>query len=110
MPQFTDPSIAERWAREVNTAAADWAKFEGRNQESKTELDKATMAQQRAQADSTSAQSIVDRGRSMKRDAERLSSGSPIVPDRPMTATAPSPAPTAPPAPAPAPTQVVITP
>jgi hypothetical protein len=41
MPQFTDPSIAESWAREVNTAAADWAKFEGRNQESKTELDNA---------------------------------------------------------------------
>lgn len=70
---FSDAAEAARWARQVDKAAAEWAKFDDRRGDGRAELDKAMKKQSKAQAAVDKAQAKIDRGRTMKAEAERLS-------------------------------------
>ncbi len=75
---FTDPQDALSWARDVEKAAANWAKFEKRTDEGASDLKKAQERQESAQSAIDKAQSKIDKGRKMKLEAEqasRLSAG-----------------------------------
>ncbi len=71
---FSDADEAERWAKQVEKSASEWAKYDGRRLDGRKELDKGMSKQNKAQAAVDKAQNKVDRGRAMKREAERLSS------------------------------------
>ena len=70
---FTDAAEAARWARQVEKAAAEWAKYDDRRGDGRADLGEATKRQAKAQAAVDKAQAKVDRGRTMKAEAERLS-------------------------------------
>lgn len=70
---FSDAAEASRWARQVEKAAAEWAKYDDRRGDGRAELDKAMKKQSKAQAAVDKAQAKIDRGRTMKAEAERLS-------------------------------------
>ena len=71
---FSDPAEAARWAKQVEKAASEWAKYDDRRLDGREDLDKGMSRQSKAQASVDKAQNKVDRGRAMKREAERLSS------------------------------------
>ncbi|MGN3974196.1 hypothetical protein [Tsuneonella sp. SYSU-LHT278] len=70
---FSDAEEAARWARQVEKAASQWAKYAERRGDGRKELDAATRKQSQAQSAVDKAQAKVDRGRAMKAEAERLS-------------------------------------
>lgn len=70
---FSDPQEAARWARQVDKAATEWAKFDDRRGDGRQDLDKGVTRQRDAQKAVDKAQATVDRGRTMKAEAERLS-------------------------------------
>lgn len=70
---FSDPQEAARWARQVDKAAAEWAKYDDRRGDGRQDLDKGVKRQRDAQEAVDKAQAKVDRGRAMKAEAERLS-------------------------------------
>lgn len=71
---FSDAGEASRWARQVDMAASQWAKHDDRRGDGRKDLDKAMKKQRQAQEAVDKAQATVDRGRTMKTEAERLSS------------------------------------
>ena len=71
---FSDAEEATRWARQVDKAASQWAKYDDHRGDGRKDLDKATKKQRKAQGAVDKAQAKVDRGRSMKAEAERLTS------------------------------------
>lgn len=70
---FTDADEAASWAQQVDKAASSWAKHDDRRTDGRDDLDKAIKQQRKAQAAVDKAQDKVDRGRTLKADAERLS-------------------------------------
>jgi hypothetical protein len=70
---FSDAEEAVQWARRVEKASSDWAKFDARRGDGRAELDKAMTKQRRAQQAVDKAQAMIDQGRTMKTEAERLS-------------------------------------
>jgi hypothetical protein len=70
---FADGEEAARWAKQVDKAASEWAKFAERGTDGRDDLDSAMSKQNKAQAAVDKAQNKVDRGRTMKIEAERLS-------------------------------------
>lgn len=70
---FADAQEAARWAKQVDKAAAEWAKYAERRTDGRDDLDTAMSKQNKAQAAVDKAQNRVDRGRAMKMEAERLS-------------------------------------
>lgn len=70
---FSDVEEAARWARQVEKAAAEWAKYDDRRGDGRDELESASKKQRRAQEAVDKAQAKIDRGRTMKAEAERLS-------------------------------------
>lgn len=73
MAQFSDGKEASRWARQVEKAASNWAKYDNRRGDGRNELNKAMKKQTKAQEAVEKAQLKVERGRAMKAEAERLS-------------------------------------
>lgn len=74
MPYFSDATEAARWARQVEASAKEWAKYDGRQDDGSDDLEKARKAQIKAQAAVDKAQLKIEKGRTMKFEAERLSS------------------------------------
>lgn len=70
---FSDAEEASRWARQVDKAASNWAKYDDRRGDGRKDLDKASKNQRKVQGAVDKAQAKVDRGRTMKAEAERLS-------------------------------------
>lgn len=70
---FVDASEAARWAREVDKAAAGWAKYDKRGDSGSKSFEKAVKQQRKDQEAVSKAQAKVDRGRTLKAEAERLS-------------------------------------
>lgn len=73
MTEFVDPREAVRWARQVQSSADDWRRFESRHAEGLEDFEDAVEAQTNAQRDVDQAQAKIDRGRAMKAEAERRS-------------------------------------
>ncbi|APG62029.1 hypothetical protein LPB140_03470 [Sphingorhabdus lutea] len=73
IPYFSDPEEAARWARQVDKAAGEWAKYSDRRMDGREELDKSSKKQIKAQAEVDKAQAKIDQGRALKAEAERLS-------------------------------------
>ena len=71
---ISDAEEAARWAKQVEKAASEWAKYDDRRLDGREDLDKSSSQQKKAQAAVDKAQSKIDRGRTMKMEAERLSS------------------------------------
>lgn len=72
-PYFSDPNDARDWARQVQGAAADWAKYDARQGDGANELRKAQKRQAGAQEAVAKAQSRIEKGRSLMAEAERSS-------------------------------------
>lgn len=72
-PFFSDPEEARKWAKQVESAATDWAKFDARREDGAKELRKAQDRQADAQKAVDKAQDKIDRGRTLMADAERAS-------------------------------------
>lgn len=70
---FTDPQDALKWARDVEKAAANWAKFEKRTDSGSKDLKKAQDRQESAQSAIDKAQDKIDKGRKLKLEAEQAS-------------------------------------
>ena len=70
---FSDPEEARKWAKRVESAASDWAKYHARREEGVKELRKAQKRQSSAQDDVAKAQDKIDKGRTMMVEAERAS-------------------------------------
>lgn len=74
MPEFDNPREALRWARQVQSSADDWRRFESRHTDGLEEFGEATESQTEAQRDVDQAQTKIDRGLAMKAEAELRSS------------------------------------
>lgn len=72
-PYFSSSKEALSWARQVERAAADWAKFDERSEEGAKDLKKAQERQEKAQKAYDKAQAKIDKGRAMKLEAEQAS-------------------------------------
>lgn len=72
-PQFTDPKDAADWAKEVEKAASEWAKYADRQGDGSKDLEKAMKGQDKAQKDVASAEKKIEEGRAMMAKAEQAS-------------------------------------
>lgn len=72
-PYFSDPDAARSWAKQVEDAASDWAKYDARADDGASELRKATKRRADAQQAVDKAQGKVDRGRKLMAEAEGAS-------------------------------------
>lgn len=72
-PYFSDPDDARKWAKQVESAASDWAKYNARQDDGAKELKKAQSRQADAQEAVDKAQAKIDKGRTMMAEAERAS-------------------------------------
>lgn len=70
---FSDPAEAARWARQVDKAASGWAKYDNRGGDGSSDFSKSSKKQVNAQATVDKAQIKIDKGRTMKAQAESLS-------------------------------------
>lgn len=72
-PYFTKPDEASKWAKRVERAASDWAKYDNRRADGAKDLEKAQDRQSDAQQAFDKAQAKIDKGRGMKLTAEQAS-------------------------------------
>ncbi|QUL38359.1 hypothetical protein [Erythrobacter sp. JK5] len=72
-PFFSSADEAHKWSKQVESAAADWAKYDERSDKGAKDFEKAQSRQQKAQEAVDKAQAKIDKGRGMKADAELAS-------------------------------------
>lgn len=72
-PVFTSGRDAERWAKKVETAAQDWAKYDNRRADGDGDFKKAVDRQEKAEEAVAKAEAHIAKGRQMKAEAERRS-------------------------------------
>lgn len=70
---FTDAAEARKWARQVEASAEEWAKYDDRRADGRSDLDSSSKSQGKAQAAVDKAQAKIDQGRQMQAEARRLS-------------------------------------